>query len=86
MNSVSLRLRSSFFFFFFFERTANFNFDNLLNGLYVVWLSRILVIGDPVFLLFGFASQECMLILGRFYYLNFSVGGSRLYSFYFDLS
>ena len=69
-----------FFFFFFFERTANFNFDDPLNGLYVVWLSRILVIGDLVFLLFGFVSQECMFILGRFYYLHLVWGGSRLFS------
>ena len=61
--------------FFFFERTANFNFDDPLNGLYVVWLSRILVIGDSVFLLFGFVSQECMFILGRFYYLHLVWGG-----------
>ena len=76
----SVALFFFFFFFFFFERTANFNFDDPLNGLYVVWLSRILVIGDSVFLLFGFVSQECMFILGRFYYLHLVWGGSRLFS------
>ena len=75
---------AALFSFFFFERTANFNFDNPLNGLYVVWLSRILVIGDSVFLLFGFVFRECMFVLGRFYYLNLVWGGG-LYSFILNL-